>query len=30
LVEVPAYLVRKMKQHFQVLGDLDLHLILSR
>ena len=30
LVEVPAYLVRKMKQHFHPLGDLDLHLILSR
>ena len=29
LVQVPAYLVRKMKQHFHPLGDLGLHLILS-
>jgi len=29
IVEVPSYLVRKMKQHFHPLGDLDLHLILS-
>lgn len=29
IVEVPSYLVRKMKQHFHALGDIGLHLILA-
>lgn len=29
LIEVPSYLVPKMKQHFHALGELGLHLILA-
>ena len=29
VVEVPSYLVRRMKHHFHALGDIGLHLILA-
>eukprot|EP00960_Hanusia_phi_P068259 766798-Hanusia_phi.AAC.3 len=29
-LQVPAYLIRRAKQHFQQLGDLDIFLIIAR